>query len=174
MVKKEPMMCCDVWDFNRNMQTWKKDEHFFVIVMLSCPQLHWEKDKSYLLFETTIVYFSIMWLRMYEVIKPCHVRPSLAGLLSIWSITETSLTRICTCALVFNNKSVAVLYLPPIPRIACVCSLCGDTVWAHTALCYNCFSFVFLGFGLGGETVRGDQLVITFAAARTFLGIKIM
>lgn len=54
------------------MQTWTKNEHFFVIIiMLFCSQLHWEKGKGYLLFETTVVYFSIVWLRMYEVIESC-------------------------------------------------------------------------------------------------------
>lgn len=50
LMKKEPMVCCDVWD----LQTLNKNEHFFVvIVFLFTASL--KKDKSYLLFKTTVV-----------------------------------------------------------------------------------------------------------------------
>ncbi len=104
------------WDCKwqqRNMQTWKK-RTFLCYCYAFCSQLHWEKDKSYLLFRTTVVYCSIMWTRMYEVIKFCHVFSSLAGLLFIWSITDTSCTllihMLCTCVLAcYNNKFVCIV-----------------------------------------------------------------
>lgn len=50
-----------------------------------------KKDESYLLLRTTVVYFTIMWLRMYEVINSFCISFSRPFL---WSITETTP---CTC-----------------------------------------------------------------------------
>lgn len=84
----------------RNTQTWTKNEHFFVIVLLFFlfflfvffgHSLSKKKDESYLLLRTTVVYFTIMWLRMYEVINSFCISFSRPFL---WSITETTP---CTC-----------------------------------------------------------------------------
>lgn len=115
------------------------------------------------------MYFSIMWLRMYEVLKSCHIVPTLVGLLFIWSITDTYLTTLCTCALAFN-KFVTVLYLPPIPRITLNYSLCGsvEKMFAPTVALCKLFSFPRYWWWFGAEIFKADQLGINLVAARTW------
>lgn len=177
------MTCCDIWDLkweNRNIQTWNKNIISyrsllwicFVIIILFffCSQLHWKKYKSYL-FKTIVVYFSIMWLRMYEVVKSCHIFPTLVGLLFIWSITDTYLTPLCTCSLAFNNnKFFTVLYLPPIPRITSNYNLCGsvEIMFAPTVALCKLFSFPLSWWWFGADTFKADQLGINSVAARTW------
>lgn len=147
------------------MQTWKRMNISLLLLCFFCSQLHWDKDESYLLFKTTVVYCSIMLSRMYEVIKSCHVFSSLVAtvpLVNYWIISNTPMRMLYTCVLAcYNNKFATVLYLLPIPRITSVCSFCRDNVWSHIALYKQFFLSSVLVLVQGVKQLRKASWVLT-------------
>lgn len=95
----------------------KRMNFFSVIMKPFCSQLHCIKRQNfiYCLKPLFCLYFSIMWLKKHEEILVIFF--PLAGHATVWSMTGTFLTPLCTQAPSFNNsKCGAVLWLPPNPR----------------------------------------------------------